>query len=313
MSVRPPPRARSSWGRFSTRCPSVRSWVPCPRPCAASRTTRARSRPAAASSRSAGFVPTGTASSPRRSSVAPGRSWRSLPTRCRGGRGADPGPGYPPGAAVAGRRLLRASLPGAHRRGHHGDEREDHDVLSLRSPSPGSGSRHGRHRDDPVRRARAGPRRPARRRPRRSSSRGSWPRWWRPGSAASPWRCPPTLWRSTAWTASGSTWPCSRTSPRTISTSTGRCRVRRREAPPLLRAPVGGRKPGATAVLNADDPVGAEWAAALPGRVLTFGLRPGHAIRPLEHESGLEGIRLARRRAHRGRSGSPRRSSASTT
>ena len=53
-----------------------------------------------------------------------------------------------------------------------------------------------------------------------------------------------------------------------------------------------GRKPGATAVLNADDPVGAEWAAALPGRVLTFGLRPGHAIRPLEHESGLEGIRL---------------------
>ena len=53
-----------------------------------------------------------------------------------------------------------------------------------------------------------------------------------------------------------------------------------------------GRKPGATAVLNADDPVGAEWAAALPGRALTFGLRPGHAIRPLQHESGLEGIRL---------------------
>ena len=55
--------------------------------------------------------------------------------------------------------------------------------------------------------------------------------------------------------------------------------------------PAGG-KPGATAVLNADDPVGAEWAAALPGRVLTFGLGPGHAIRPLQHESGLEGIRL---------------------
>jgi UDP-N-acetylmuramoyl-L-alanyl-D-glutamate--2,6-diaminopimelate ligase len=53
-----------------------------------------------------------------------------------------------------------------------------------------------------------------------------------------------------------------------------------------------GRKPGATAVLNADDPVGAAWAAALPGRVLTFGLGPGHAVRPLRHESGPEGIRL---------------------
>jgi UDP-N-acetylmuramoyl-L-alanyl-D-glutamate--2,6-diaminopimelate ligase len=53
-----------------------------------------------------------------------------------------------------------------------------------------------------------------------------------------------------------------------------------------------GGKRGATAVLNADDPVGAEWAATYPGRVLTFGLGAGHAIRPLQHESGLEGIRL---------------------
>ncbi len=53
-----------------------------------------------------------------------------------------------------------------------------------------------------------------------------------------------------------------------------------------------GRKPGATAVLNADDPVGAAWAAALPGRVLTFGLGAGHAVRPLRFESGLEGIQL---------------------
>jgi UDP-N-acetylmuramoyl-L-alanyl-D-glutamate--2,6-diaminopimelate ligase len=30
----------------------------------------------------------------------------------------------------------------------------------------------------------------------------------------------------------------------------------------------------------------------LPGRVLTFGLGSGHAIRPLEHHSGFEGIRL---------------------
>jgi len=53
-----------------------------------------------------------------------------------------------------------------------------------------------------------------------------------------------------------------------------------------------GGKSGATAVLNADDPVGAEWAAAFPGRVLTFGLGGTHAIRPLRHESGLGGIRL---------------------
>jgi UDP-N-acetylmuramoyl-L-alanyl-D-glutamate--2,6-diaminopimelate ligase len=53
-----------------------------------------------------------------------------------------------------------------------------------------------------------------------------------------------------------------------------------------------GRKPGATAVLNGDDPVGASWAAALPGRVLTFGLGPDRAVRPDHYESGLEGIRL---------------------
>ncbi|MBI2468743.1 MAG: UDP-N-acetylmuramoyl-L-alanyl-D-glutamate--2,6-diaminopimelate ligase, partial [Candidatus Rokubacteria bacterium] len=45
-----------------------------------------------------------------------------------------------------------------------------------------------------------------------------------------------------------------------------------------------GPKPRPTAVLNADDPVGAEWArrltAELPGRVLTFGLGPAHAVRP---------------------------------
>jgi UDP-N-acetylmuramoyl-L-alanyl-D-glutamate--2,6-diaminopimelate ligase len=51
-------------------------------------------------------------------------------------------------------------------------------------------------------------------------------------------------------------------------------------------------KPGPTAVLNADDPVGAQWATTLPGRVIPFGLGAGHAIRPLEHESGLAGIRL---------------------
>jgi UDP-N-acetylmuramoyl-L-alanyl-D-glutamate--2,6-diaminopimelate ligase len=57
-----------------------------------------------------------------------------------------------------------------------------------------------------------------------------------------------------------------------------------------------GGKPGATAVLNADDPVGAAWAAALAseGRVavLTFGFGPGAAVRARAHTSSLDGIRL---------------------
>jgi UDP-N-acetylmuramoyl-L-alanyl-D-glutamate--2,6-diaminopimelate ligase len=53
-----------------------------------------------------------------------------------------------------------------------------------------------------------------------------------------------------------------------------------------------GQKAKATAVLNADDPVGAAWARTLPGRVLTFGLGASHAVRPRHFESGLEGIRL---------------------
>jgi len=56
-------------------------------------------------------------------------------------------------------------------------------------------------------------------------------------------------------------------------------------------------KPGPAAVLNADDPVGAEWARRLATerpaiRVLTFGLGSGHAVRPRRHESALGGIRL---------------------
>lgn len=53
-----------------------------------------------------------------------------------------------------------------------------------------------------------------------------------------------------------------------------------------------GRKPGATAVLNGDDPVGAAWAGELPGRVLTFGLGEGHAVRGRRYESSLDGIAL---------------------
>jgi UDP-N-acetylmuramoyl-L-alanyl-D-glutamate--2,6-diaminopimelate ligase len=53
-----------------------------------------------------------------------------------------------------------------------------------------------------------------------------------------------------------------------------------------------GAKPGATAVLNGDDPIGAAWARELPGRVLTFGLGEGHAVRARRYESSLDGIVL---------------------
>jgi UDP-N-acetylmuramoyl-L-alanyl-D-glutamate--2,6-diaminopimelate ligase len=57
-----------------------------------------------------------------------------------------------------------------------------------------------------------------------------------------------------------------------------------------------GGKPGAAAVLNGDDPVGAAWARALearlPGHVLTFGLGDGHAVRPRRWGSSLSGIGL---------------------
>ena len=53
-----------------------------------------------------------------------------------------------------------------------------------------------------------------------------------------------------------------------------------------------GRKPSATAVLNGDDPVGAAWAKKLRGRVLTFGLGTGHAVRARRFESSLTGITL---------------------
>ena len=39
-----------------------------------------------------------------------------------------------------------------------------------------------------------------------------------------------------------------------------------------------GGKPGATAVLNVDDPVGAQWARELPGRVVTFGMGGSGAL-----------------------------------
>ncbi len=52
-------------------------------------------------------------------------------------------------------------------------------------------------------------------------------------------------------------------------------------------------KPGRTAVVNADDPAGAEMTHGLTVPVLTFGLGPAAVVRAAEWASTLEGIRLA--------------------
>jgi UDP-N-acetylmuramoyl-L-alanyl-D-glutamate--2,6-diaminopimelate ligase len=51
-------------------------------------------------------------------------------------------------------------------------------------------------------------------------------------------------------------------------------------------------KPGRTAVVNGDDPSGAEMVRDLSVPVLSFGLSAGNAVRAAEHASTLDGIRL---------------------
>lgn len=51
-------------------------------------------------------------------------------------------------------------------------------------------------------------------------------------------------------------------------------------------------KPGRTAVVNADDPSGADMVRGLPLTVLTFGLGAGAAVRAAHWTSSLDGIRL---------------------
>ncbi len=65
-------------------------------------------------------------------------------------------------------------------------------------------------------------------------------------------------------------------------------RAKRRLFELLERSP----KPGRTAVVNADDPSGAEMVRGLSVPVLTFGLGPGAAVRAARWDSSLEGIRL---------------------
>jgi len=66
-------------------------------------------------------------------------------------------------------------------------------------------------------------------------------------------------------------------------------RAKRRLFELLERSP----KPGRTAVVNHDDPAGAEMVRGLRVPVLTFGLGPGAAVRATEWSSSLDGIRLA--------------------
>ena len=99
-----------------------------------------------------------------------------------------------------------------------------------------------------------------------------------------PWRCPRTPWRSTARrTSSPSTWPCSRTSPRTTSTFTAPSRRTPRPSGTCSSCSPTRPSPGASAVVNADDPAGAEMVRGLDLPVLRFGLGEGAEVRALEH------------------------------
>jgi UDP-N-acetylmuramoyl-L-alanyl-D-glutamate--2,6-diaminopimelate ligase len=60
----------------------------------------------------------------------------------------------------------------------------------------------------------------------------------------------------------------------------------------LFELLAGSPKPGRTAVVNADDPAGAAMVAGLDVPVLPFGLGPGARVRPVEHASALDGIRM---------------------
>jgi UDP-N-acetylmuramoyl-L-alanyl-D-glutamate--2,6-diaminopimelate ligase len=60
----------------------------------------------------------------------------------------------------------------------------------------------------------------------------------------------------------------------------------------LFELLAGSRKPGRTAVVNADDPAGGAMVEGLAVRVLTFGQGPSAAIRALEHATTLDGIRM---------------------
>ena len=150
----------------------------------------------------------------------------------------------------------------------------------VRGAPPRPRSRDGRGRHDPVHRARRWRAPRGRPRPRRSSSRGSWPRWWRRGSAG----------RGHGGVV-----------PRPRAAARRRRRVRRgrvhepHAGPPRLPRHDGGyaaakgrlffellptgRKPGAAAVLNADDPVGAEMGTRRSRRPRADlrARRPGHA------------------------------------
>ena len=125
--------------------------------------------------------------------------------------GPDPGAGHPAGAGAAGRRLLRPSLARPHPGRHHRHQRQDDDLVPGRGAAARPRPRHRHHRHDPVRASETRRGTPARRRRRRSSSRGCSPRWWRRGRRRGDGGLVARARRSTAWTASTSTWPCSPT------------------------------------------------------------------------------------------------------
>ena len=176
------------------RCPTGQLLGALRRPSAGSRTTRARSPPAAASSRSAARASTGASFIPQavergaqavvaRAARSAARRGRGAGSWCRACRRALP---------WLGGRLLRPSLARSAVVGITGTNgrRRRRRISARRSSGPRS--RHGRRRHDPVRRGRAAARDAGQTTPEAIELQGLLAEMVAAGSAGSPWRCPRT-------------------------------------------------------------------------------------------------------------------------
>ena len=187
--------------------------------------------PGALLSPTAAWAPTATATSPTRSRAAPRRS--SASSRCADpARPLRPGGGWPGGAGLAERGLVRPPQPRHDAGRHHRHRRQDdHGESALQHPARPGAARADQHRQRGHRRRR--PTTPACTPPRPTppTSSATWPRCATPAPRLPCWRRPRTAWRSTGSPAAPSTspWsPTSRTSTSIFTAPTKRTAMPRR-------------------------------------------------------------------------------------